>query len=407
MKRTIIFFSLLFIVTGYCTAQNLVWQQRGQQTGGASTFAWNNDKTKLYKGTYWTGVHMSLDSGLTWNNIYPGITTGGVYSITMKKDTLYAEFSGCGIGGVRYTANDGLTWTRIDTISFSLPNTYEISSNNSTVFVAGYDNISQTSDNGATWQVYPSPNPSMHIFTVDATDSLVCAVGWNGIVKNIFVSQDNGTTWNTHNHYAGVASWGLRINNNNIFMGTIHGLHRSSDFGNTWTNLGLLGENLIALRFFGQYGFIASANNTYPDSYVHFSSDGGNTWTMQSTGLPNDPEILDFAIFDSTVIAGGWGTGIWSTDISAIASGTLESKNQEFNIFPNPAHENVAITFPEGMKKESTTIKILNLSGVCIMNTHFENNLLAKLDISNIAQGVYFVSITDGMKSVTSKLLVY
>jgi len=406
MKRTIQFLLIFFLSQDLSQSQILNWQPYGQQNGGASTFAWNNAKTKLYKGTYNSGIEMSLDSGQTWTNIYP-LATGSVYSITVKNDTLFAEFSGCNVGGIRYTTNDGASWTRIDNGVNAIPNIYEISSSSSSIFVAGYDYLYHTNDNGLTWQSIPTPHTICGTYTVDATDDLVCAVGFSGVGQKIYVSQDDGDTWTTHNRTSGTAAWGLTIHDNDIYLGTFGGLHRSSDFGNTWNSLGVLGENIIALRFFGQYGFLASANNPNPFTFVYFSSDGGNTWNIESTGLPNDPEILDFAIFDSTVIAGGWGSGMWSTQLPSLPLGVPDVKKTEAKIFPNPARDFFLLTLPDDMKKERCTVEVLNITGEKVFGSEFPDGDVSPIDISAIANGVYMVRVSGESTSATVKLIKY
>src|SRR6185436_16178835 len=112
MKKTILILSVLLLVKNL-NAQTIVWQPLGQQQGGGMAFGQNSAHTKIYRSTYWSGIHMSLDSGYTWTSIFPD-SLHGVSSAAVRSDTLFGDFTQCINAGIQYTANDGLQWTRLD-----------------------------------------------------------------------------------------------------------------------------------------------------------------------------------------------------------------------------------------------------------------------------------------------------
>src|SRR5688572_25223405 len=403
MKLSLLIVNLLIASTVY--SQTINWQPYGQPNHGASCFAWNSSKTKLYKGTYFGGVHMSLDSGLSWQSIYPGLI-GGVYSVAVKNDTLFAEFSGCSLGGVRYTPNDGLNWTRIDNGVNMIPTTYEIAANSQSIFVAGYDNVCKTDNNGTSWQLLSTPHTSGGCYTVAVDGSVVAAAGWG----KVYVSYDNGTTWVTHTISASLFSggWGLYVEGNKIFVGTSQGLFKSTDFGFTWTNLGIVGENIMGIRFFGQYGFVSSANNPNMISNVYFSADGGDTWVLAKTGLPSNPEILDFAFIDNKVIAGGWGSGMWYTNLNVTGIEDNEFNEDDISIYPNPADDFITVYTSETTQSNKAEISIHDILGNNLMNAEMEIiNQTVKLDVSQFESGVYLVTYKNKIGSETQKIVIY
>ena len=84
-----------------------------------------------------------------------------------------------------------------------------------------------------------------------------------------------------------------------------------------------------------------------------------------------------------------------------------EQLSKSLSIFPNPANKELHIKLhdPE-LSKSNGSIRITNLVGKEIkMLEHVEMNELLKLDISNLANGVYIISVeVDG--NVTHKKFV-
>ncbi|HRC31895.1 MAG TPA: T9SS type A sorting domain-containing protein [Bacteroidia bacterium] len=400
MKKVLITFMLLFMYL-YSNAQNLNWTQYGQQAEGASTFAWNNAKTKLYKGTYYLSVHMSLDSGLTWQPIYQGLN-GGVYSIAIKNDTIYGDFNNCFVGGIRYTANDGITWTRIDNGANQMPVTYDIATTNNAVVIAAYDQIKSTVDDGQTWFTKSTP---INTFTV-ATEGNAIIAGCSGGAFTLYYSNDNGQTYTSHVAQNMAGGWDLEFKDGVIYAGTTNGLYRSNDTGKTWIYKGMAGQNVMGLGFYGQFGFASSANNS-GQSTVFFSSDSGNTWVEENFGLPVDPEILDFTFVDNKVIAGGWGSGMWSANLPTLAHLQESKKEETFLIYPNPATNTISIQIEPNQVTTNSSIEIFTLCGASLLKKSLNSiEDYTNIDISSILPGIYLIKCSGKDYSNNQKLIV-
>jgi len=92
--------------------------------------------------------------------------------------------------------------------------------------------------------------------------------------------------------------------------------------------------------------------------------------------------------------------------ISVVIS-EINNQQSTIKIYPNPATNNLTITFAEPQK--NTTIKILNLLGKEIRNYELgmKNEKSINIDVSDVAKGMYFVQITDETKtSFTKKIIV-
>lgn len=81
---------------------------------------------------------------------------------------------------------------------------------------------------------------------------------------------------------------------------------------------------------------------------------------------------------------------------------------EDVSLAPNPADEMVAINFGN-LSTENVSITLYNSLGQAVQN--YSSNIIAgsntaQLDISNLSQGLYFVSISNGNRSTTKKLMV-
>ncbi|MEO8760429.1 MAG: T9SS type A sorting domain-containing protein [Bacteroidia bacterium] len=77
------------------------------------------------------------------------------------------------------------------------------------------------------------------------------------------------------------------------------------------------------------------------------------------------------------------------------------------NIAPNPASNNVSLSYDLKNSNQPATIKIYNMLGTLVKTTPLEtysNN--TKIDISSLEEGMYFYSVTVGSKVVKTNRLV-
>ena len=87
---------------------------------------------------------------------------------------------------------------------------------------------------------------------------------------------------------------------------------------------------------------------------------------------------------------------------SSMYAEILSHENPSFNIYPNPANDFVNINLPDNSGNVHVTI--YNMTGTVVRNISITNNS-NKINVSDIASGVYTVVINDGNKIVTEKLI--
>lgn len=187
MKKLI--YTLLILV--FAVSLNAQWVKKAD--GLDTTKALNGFVqlgTNIYSG-YYGGVFLSTNDGDNWSSVSSGLNYNLVLALAGSGNNLYAGTYG---GGVYRSTNSGTNW-----------------------------NLSGLSGSRV-WSV--------------------CVKGTNvyaGLESGgLFVSSDSGATWSYAN--LGVSFiFSLAYIDNNIFAGTRSGIYRSTDNGNTWSNVYYLG----------------------------------------------------------------------------------------------------------------------------------------------------------------------
>jgi photosystem II stability/assembly factor-like uncharacterized protein len=175
---------------------------------------------------------------------------------------------------------------------------------------------------------------------------------WAGTSEGIFLSVDNGGTWVQKNN--GIPSrdltfegstytfagniYVLAINpvNGSIFAGSMYGLYRSTDNGESWTTLIDLEDKYTEVRTI----LITPSGDIYvgihrergaPYEGVCYSKDNGDTWVMKNNGLPTQP------MFIRSLVVGTDGT----LYVSTAYFGVYRSTDGGDNWLPPSNYDNV------------------------------------------------------------------
>jgi hypothetical protein len=76
--------------------------------------------------------------------------------------------------------------------------------------------------------------------------------------------------------------------------------------------------------------------------------------------------------------------------------------NTELNIYPNPSSSTITFTSPTIL---NTNLTITNLTGKQVATYNIKNTSTETIDVSNLAEGVYFVSLKSDEGVVTKKMV--
>ena len=159
--------------------------------------------------------------------------------------------------------------------------------------------------------------PSITALAVSGSNVFAATGAYSG-GGSVFLSKDNGTTWNEKK--TGLPASGtvntFAVIGTNVFAGMNGGgVFISTDSGTTWTakNTGLTNVvgSWIAIDAFAVKGTSIFAGGQFTD--VFLSTDSGATWTAKSTGLNPYAGAQAFAVSGTNILAGQWGAGIWSS----------------------------------------------------------------------------------------------
>lgn len=269
-------------------------------------------------------------SALKLRNIGPAFTSGRIADIAIHPEDDNVWYVAVGSGGVWKTVNAGTTWESLfdGQASYSIgaitidernPHTIWVGTGENVGgrHVAYGDGIYRSDDGGKSWTnmgLKASEHISRIIIHPDNSDVLwVAAQGplWNaGGERGLYMTTDGGQTWTRtlgDDEWVGVteviidprdpmvlyaATW-QRHRNVAAYMGggPGSGLHKSTDGGQTWTEL----TNGIPKSNLGKIGMAISPQN--PDQIyaaieldrtsggVFMSSDRGESWTKMSDAV--------------------------------------------------------------------------------------------------------------------------
>lgn len=171
--------------------------------------------------------------------------------------------------------------------------------------------ISHTANNGKTWTAVNTGLSNQFVRSFLSNGKTLLAGTKNGV----FISSDNGVNWSPHNTgmAPGITIFSLLSINNNLFAGAASGVYRSGNAGASWTlqSNGFTGSPYVyALTSQGTDIFAGTQDNS-----VMRSSDNGDTWKPSGSGIPSGMTISSLQVLGSTsLMCGTDGAGCFSSN---------------------------------------------------------------------------------------------
>ncbi|MEM6286335.1 MAG: glycosyl hydrolase [Bacteroidota bacterium] len=288
-------------------------------------------------------------NALAWRGIGPAFTSGRIADIAIHPDDPQTWYVAVGSGGVWMTANSGTTWTSLfdGQASYSTGSIAIDARNPSTIWVgtgeniggrhAAYgDGIYRSTDGGRTWEnrgLAESERLSTIWIHPDDSDVVLVAA--------------QGPLWSA---------------------GGERGLYRTEDAGETWTQVLGGGDwtgatdlvvdprdpDVMYAATWDRHRTVAAYMGGGPGTGLHKSTDGGQTWTEMTRGLPRsnmgkiglaispqNPDVVYAAIETDQRTGGLWMSAdrgaSWRKMSDAVAGGTGPHYYQE--LYASPHHE--------------------------------------------------------------------
>lgn len=279
---------------------------------------------------------------------------------------------------------------------------------NDSVFYCGGEGgtLLRTLNSGSSWDTLASGT----LETINDVYFSNPANGW--IVADggyLAMTNDSGNTWT----FANQPFWGFRDLNSLSYQGTT-GLNPyvvgtggagmySIDGGTNWYQFATNSSVDINCIRFGTTngGVICGANG-----FVARTVNGGGAWSTDA--VPRVVDFYDIAFSTDSVayICGDSGVVLKSTvDVSGI---TDVNSVVTMNAYPNPAHEELFIELnPE--VATTYTIRITDVTGAQVQTSQYNassgRQIIQIAGFSELANGIYFISISGENSTATAKVV--
>jgi photosystem II stability/assembly factor-like uncharacterized protein len=379
-------------------------QDNGTSGGNASTI---NDWIRIYGGDGFTPVFHPLDP-----DIFYCETQNGNIVVTTN-------------GGIFFdSADDGIA--NNDRRDWDMP--YFMSPHNPDVLYAGTYRVYK-SESGET-PLFAPISPSLtdevtlatryHTITTLSESPLQAGLIYAGTVDaNVQRTDNDGDTWiNITNGLPERYVTEVKASPTNVdWVYVTHSgykdnefiprIHRSKDRGATWEDISNDLPDLAINDVFILPGHEDSILFVATDGGIYGSLNSGENWSRLGTNMPYVPSFdLDWNAAQNTLIAGTFARSIMTYPIdSLIASPPNDTSTAVSNFiadrltletFPNPAKNEINITFP-GHPGKSSEVVVLDMNGKLVKKGKSAGvKIQVKMNIADLPSGSYFVKSKTG-----------
>lgn len=148
--------------------------------------------------------------------------------------------------------------------------------------------------------------------------------------------------------------------------------------------------------------FIFAATEAGP--YVYLKNEG--VWKDLSQGnAPNQRYwSVEFLPNSNKVRFGTYGRGIWDFNLNVLTdTEDIETDIEAIHIYPNPATDRVSVKFQK--TQQQTNLHIISTTGQVMQEYHLDSIEELTIDVSDYADGVYYLIFDDGNK-VSSSIII-
>ncbi len=260
-----------------------------------------------YAGTEGGGAYLTSDNGNSWHAINNGLGYSWVNSLTASDNNLFAATYGSGV--LRFSEVDN-TWHAVNN-GLSRCRIHCMAANDVSVFAGTDRGVFVSTDNGISWNTSASS-----LVYSDVGSLVICGdyiLARQG--SHIYVSSDNAISWYTP---TGDPSLFLSIvmsllaDGSNVFAFTAGGgVYKSVDNGISWAQLSSINADYPRVAAATDNCLFVSNGGLSDENFVSSSCDNGITWVSSENGLANGEQVLSFAVRGNIIFAGARGHGVY------------------------------------------------------------------------------------------------
>lgn len=254
------------------------WTKKNTGLTNTNVLSLASGSSKIYAGTSGGEIFITNDNCESWSKLYPKDSI----KIFKKINTITVFDNNILIGtnnGVFLSTDEGNNWIQKNSGLFFDPLLiYSLVINGEYVYAATYRGLFRSSLEKIVWEEYQIGTVTAQFVTVAVEDSIIIT----GRSGDLFISKNGGKSWDNKKFLHEIQD--LKILNKEMYCGTIGGIYKSTDLGESWIDLNKgIGNTLINT-------ITANSNGLYAATYgngVFISSDNGDNWKEINSGLEN------------------------------------------------------------------------------------------------------------------------
>ncbi len=247
--------------------RGLTWIQVFSGISSASTMDFIQNESKLFAVVEPQGIFESTDLGITWTESL--LTANNSKSIAVKDGIIFY--------GNLFSTNNGENWETSGPPLNNIINGIEVI--DSCIFAAIDGNGVFVSSNGKDWEPINEGLPDMSTYVLYSWDSILFVSTFN---QGVFRSTNFGKNWYPTNlRFKDTYVNSLLIKDSSLFAGTLEGVYRTTDYGYNWIplNAGLTSYDVNCLASNDSCIIAGTRNGLFK------STDDGLTWNTINSGL--------------------------------------------------------------------------------------------------------------------------
>jgi photosystem II stability/assembly factor-like uncharacterized protein len=275
------------------------------ECGNLSFLTSKPDEDLLIAGIALSGLWASSNGGDSWEAMGDGdgsdVITNRTSSIVFDPEhpEVFWETGIYNGGGVYRTADNGSTFEQLGDVTHNdLVSVDFTDPDRQTLLAGGHEQFQRlflSLDGGSSWEdigpnVPADTGASGYPLIIDSTTFLLGCAGFGGSLRGVFRSTDQGETWD-HASESGGHFAPLVASDGSIYWATQdnQGIAKSTDQGETWTDLAGLFRSAGPVEL--PDGSIAALG----DQNIVLSGDGGETWRAVTARYPYTPRGFTYS----------------------------------------------------------------------------------------------------------------
>ena len=186
------------------------------------------------------------------------------------------------------SADDGATWRKIFSKQVIIEHAvFSVDGSKIAVELFGGESIYVSVDGGQSWTERQTNGKIDQIMSLDGSFLAGCSI--SGSAHTTYISTDDGHNW-TQKGTNSIWCPEYVTNNGTLIAKGANKIAKSTDYGQTWTEISGFSNNVSATSFSN------NGNNVFNEDRI--SLDGGNHWTPSNTPVPAGYTIVQTGISD-------------------------------------------------------------------------------------------------------------